>query len=178
MENPKQTTEEFVTLLITNELSLHFEVDAEVVSLLAARVLQSLHNDPLNSSMHIKARIRSAIRLHYAVLSEVGYIRMTESKRLIVQPQGTNNKESLEVVQPPLDAEFLLHLLLRGEEQEAFIGCLVERYGRKVERFGKHRADIWFYLEVIRSACPLVRRFVAKTIKFMILGEWIRRMIQ
>lgn len=87
-------------------------------------------------------------------------------------------KAATDISQPPINAEFALCLFLREQEHDAFIGCLTERYGCMVEKFGKRRADIWYYAEVARSLSPLVRRFGAKAIKLAILGEWIRRIIQ
>jgi hypothetical protein len=78
---------------------------------------------------------------------------------------------------PPLDAEFILHLLLRHDEHDAVIGDLVERYGKKVERLGMQRANIWFYLEVFWSALPLIKRAVAKASGLIAAGEFIRRHI-
>jgi hypothetical protein len=79
--------------------------------------------------------------------------------------------------QPPLDAEFVLHLLLNKDEQDALIGDLIERYGRKCERLGVRRANLWFYAEVVRTAWPLVKRFVAKAGGMLAVGEWLRRHI-
>lgn len=79
--------------------------------------------------------------------------------------------------QPPLDAEFILHLLLNKDEQDALIGDLIERYGRKCERLGVRRANLWFYAEVVRTAWPLVKRVIAKAGGALAVGEWLRRHI-
>jgi hypothetical protein len=79
--------------------------------------------------------------------------------------------------QPPINAEFILHLLLRRDEQEAVIGDLLERYPKKYERLGKRRAQLWFCVEVFRSTWPLVKRTVFKATSLITLGEWIRRHI-
>jgi len=76
---------------------------------------------------------------------------------------------------PPTNAEYLLHLFLRGDERDALIGDLIERYVGKHERFGERRAKVWFYSEVLRSLWPLLKRFLAKASGFIALGEWIRR---
>lgn len=81
------------------------------------------------------------------------------------------------IPQPPMNAEFILHLLLRKDEREAVIGDLVERYVQKLERFGERRARLWFYCEVLRSVWPLLRRTVAKAGGLIAAGEWIRRHI-
>ena len=79
--------------------------------------------------------------------------------------------------QPPLDAEFILHLLLNKDEQDALIGDLIERYGKKCERLGVRRANFWFYAEVCRTAWPLIKRFIAKAGGLIAVGEWLRRHI-
>lgn len=76
---------------------------------------------------------------------------------------------------PPINAEYVLHLFLRRDEREALIGDLIERYVEKCDRFGKRRADFWFYMEVGRSLWPLLKRVVGRVSGLMALCEWIRR---
>jgi hypothetical protein len=76
---------------------------------------------------------------------------------------------------PPLNAEYALQLFLRGDERDAVIGDLLERYAGKHERFGERRAKLWFYGEVVRSLWPLLKRLAAKAGGLIALGEWIRR---
>ncbi|HEX8179481.1 MAG TPA: hypothetical protein VF525_08055 [Pyrinomonadaceae bacterium] len=79
--------------------------------------------------------------------------------------------------QPPLNAEFILHLLLRHDEHDALIGDLIERYGKKAARLGVKRANVWFYLEIFWTAASLSKRVVAKVSGLIALGEWVRRHI-
>lgn len=76
---------------------------------------------------------------------------------------------------PPLDAEFILHLLLRHDEHDALIGDLIERYGRKCARLGARRANLWFYAEVLWTALPLLKRALIKASGLVAFGEWVRR---
>lgn len=76
---------------------------------------------------------------------------------------------------PPLDAEFILHLLLRHDEHDALIGDLIERYGRKCARLGVRRANLWFYAEVLWTALPLLKRTLVKASGLVAFGEWVRR---
>ena len=76
---------------------------------------------------------------------------------------------------PPLDAEFMLHLLLRHDEHDALIGDLVERYGRKRARLGARRANLWFYAEVLWTALPLLKRALIEVSGLVAFGEWVRR---
>jgi hypothetical protein len=88
----------------------------------------------------------------------------------------TAGEESPASPQPPTNAEFILHLLLKKDERDAVIGDLLERYPKKVERFGERRAKLWFWGEVIRSLWPLIKRACLKT-GLVALGEWIWRHI-
>jgi len=63
-------------------------------------------------------------------------------------------------LQPPIRAEFALYLLLNGTERDAAIGDLIERYPKVVKRYGKRKADLWVWSQVIRSIGPVFRRCV------------------
>ena len=78
--------------------------------------------------------------------------------------------------QPPVNAEFILHLLLRKDEQDALIGDLLERYSKKCARLGVRRANLWFYAEIFWTALPLIKRALMSG-GLITLGEWIRRHI-
>jgi hypothetical protein len=77
--------------------------------------------------------------------------------------------------QPPVNAEFILHLLLRQDEHDALIGDLIERYGKKCARLGARRANLWFYAEILWTALPLLKRALFKTSGIVAFGEWVRR---
>lgn len=76
---------------------------------------------------------------------------------------------------PPLNAEFILHLLLRHDEHDALIGDLIERYGKKCARLGQRRANLWFYAEILWTALPLLKRALVKVSGLVAFGEWVRR---
>ncbi|MFL6229464.1 MAG: permease prefix domain 2-containing transporter [Pyrinomonadaceae bacterium] len=84
---------------------------------------------------------------------------------------------SAPIPQPPLNAEFLLHLLLRHDEHDAIIGDLIERYGKKCARLGTRRANFWFCAEVFWTAQPLIKRALFKVSGLMTLAEFVRRHI-
>jgi len=77
--------------------------------------------------------------------------------------------------QPPINAEFILHLLLRHDEHDAVIGDLIERYVKKCERLGVRRANLWFYAEILWTALPLLKRALVKASGLVAFGEWVRR---
>jgi hypothetical protein len=76
---------------------------------------------------------------------------------------------------PPINAEFILHLLLRHDEHDALIGDLIERYGKKCARLGVRRAKLWFYAEILWTALPLLKRVLVKASGLVAFGEWVRR---
>jgi hypothetical protein len=103
------------------------------------------------------------------VLGLVAFIELTRAKRT-AQRESTSPR-------PPLNAEYLLYLLLRGDEREALIGDLVEVYGQVLRRFGKRRADFWFCKQVFGSLWPLLRRTFLKISALVWLGRIVRRFI-
>jgi hypothetical protein len=78
---------------------------------------------------------------------------------------------------PPINAEYVLYLVLRKEEREVVIGDLVECYHNMVWRFDKRRADVWFYKQVFGSLMPLLRRALLKIGALVWLGRILRRLI-
>lgn len=96
------------------------------------------------------------------------------AKHLNDSPEDPSSKT---LTQPPLNAEFFLHLLLRHDEHDAIIGDLIERYGKKCARLGTSRANFWFYAEVFWTALPLIKRALLKVSGMMALAEFVRRHI-
>jgi len=81
------------------------------------------------------------------------------------------------VTRLPLNAEFVFYLLLRKDERDVVIGDLIEDYGTVLKRFGKRRADIWLYKQVIGSVGPLIRRALLKIGALVWLGRILRRLV-
>lgn len=80
--------------------------------------------------------------------------------------------------QQPLNAEFLLWLLLPREGREAAIGDTNEKFEMMIERFSSRRAKLWYWGEVARSAWPIVSYLGERFLKWTFLGsvaDWVRR---
>jgi len=77
----------------------------------------------------------------------------------------------------PFNAEYVLYLVLRRDERELVIGDLMEDYVRLLKQFGKRRADIWLYKQIVGSVLPLLRRTVLKVGALVWLGRILRRLI-
>jgi hypothetical protein len=74
---------------------------------------------------------------------------------------------------PPFDAEYVLHLILGKEVRAAVIGDLVEEYRLMLHRFGRRRADFWFYKQVFFSIWPFVRRVAGRVVTLLWLSRFI-----
>jgi hypothetical protein len=79
-------------------------------------------------------------------------------------------------VNPPKNAELFLSSLLRGDERDAAVGDLVERYQKIYQRLGKLRADLWFWGEVLWSLGPLLKRLIVSG-GLVVLAQWLKKLI-
>jgi hypothetical protein len=87
------------------------------------------------------------------------------------------SKNRDETINPPKNAELLLLLIVRRDEQDAVIGDLIERYRRLHQRLGRRRADLYAYGEVCRSLYPFIKRSLFDTGLLLLLGQWIKKLI-
>jgi hypothetical protein len=70
--------------------------------------------------------------------------------------------QSTDQPKPPAGAEFLLRMLLSGNDVDAITGDLAESYVKRRARYGDRRAKLWFYGQVILSIWPLLKRFISR----------------
>jgi len=85
---------------------------------------------------------------------------------------------------PPLRAQFVLYLVLAKRESEAIIGDLVEMYPLMVKKFGKRKADLLVWSQVIRAVVPIILSFVRPVVRYCLraggllaAAAFIRRML-
>lgn len=71
---------------------------------------------------------------------------------------------------PPPNAEFLFYLFLDAKNCDALVGDLEERYQLIHTKFGKHRANFWYWTQALRSVGPIVWAWVQKIALKPILG--------
>jgi len=90
---------------------------------------------------------------------------------------SNKKRTALNPPRPPLNAEYVLYLVLRREERDEIVGDLIEAYGKVIKRFDKRRADIWFYKQVLGSLFPLLRRQILRIGALVWLGRILRRLI-
>jgi hypothetical protein len=84
-------------------------------------------------------------------------------------PLNQRVKLSQEVApQPPAKIESLLYLLLRGDQRDAVLGDVAERYGERYKSRGAWHAKLWLYGQVACSLLPLLKQAIFK--------RWLHRL--
>jgi hypothetical protein len=59
-------------------------------------------------------------------------------------------------VTPPINAEFLFHLLMSPQNCDAIVGDLEEHYWRLYKKFGRRRANFWYWFQTCISLRPII----------------------
>lgn len=77
---------------------------------------------------------------------------------------------------PPLNAQFLLYLVLEKKGREEAVGDALEKYSGHLAKFGKWGANFLFYQEIGRCVWPCVKRVAVKTGVLILLSEALRRL--
>lgn len=62
----------------------------------------------------------------------------------------------LSKVTPPINAEFLFFLFLPPRDCDALTGDLEERFRLIFAKFGKRKADFWYWIQCLTSISPIV----------------------
>lgn len=65
---------------------------------------------------------------------------------------------------PSRNAEYLFYLFLDPKDCDALVGDLDERYKLIFEKFGKGKADFWYWSQAIRSTGPIVWAWFKKLV--------------
>lgn len=82
-------------------------------------------------------------------------------------------------LRPPVNAEFLFYLFYDARNCDALVGDLEERYKLINRKFGAHRANFWYWTQVLRSLAPLgwaaTKRFLKAASGVAALVEMWRR---
>lgn len=80
--------------------------------------------------------------------------------------------ESFELTIPPKGAEFVLYLLLSKEDRESIPGDLQEEFSEIIlPRFGRRKAWLWYWAQVVRSILPLVASRALRLLKFVVFAK-------
>jgi hypothetical protein len=59
-------------------------------------------------------------------------------------------------VHPPINAEFLFHLMMSPQNADALAGDLQERYKHLYKKFGRRRAKFWYWFQTFISLRPII----------------------
>lgn len=65
-------------------------------------------------------------------------------------------------IRPPRFAEYLLYFFLTKSERVNLIGDTEEEYNEVLDKFGRGKANAWYYKQVFDSLYPLIRRSLGK----------------
>jgi hypothetical protein len=83
-------------------------------------------------------------------------------------------------VVPPRSAEFLFYLFLDSKNCDAIVGDIEERYKLILIKFGRRRANFWYWTQSIKSVGPIAWRWGSTAVKKLsglaALVELYRRM--
>lgn len=86
--------------------------------------------------------------------------------------QGDSARASHVATVPPKGAEFVLYLLLSKEDRESIPGDLQEEFIEVIlPRFGRRRASVWYWTQVVRSILPLATARLLRLVKFVIFAR-------
>jgi len=65
---------------------------------------------------------------------------------------------------PPANAEFLFYLFMTPQNCDALVGDLEERYKLIHKKFGRHRANFWYWTQTVMSVGPIVWAWAKKVV--------------
>lgn len=77
---------------------------------------------------------------------------------------------------PPKFAEYLLYFLPK-KNREPLLGDLEEEYHDIYARFGKSKAEFWYWGQVVRSFWPLITNALKQIVRWGVLG-WVGDVIR
>jgi hypothetical protein len=90
--------------------------------------------------------------------------------RALFAPTGRRRKGC-----PPINAEFLFYLFMTPQNCDAIVGDFEERYKIIYGKFGRRRANFWYWLQVVISLRPIIATAMKKLSGLAALIEAYRR---
>jgi hypothetical protein len=79
--------------------------------------------------------------------------------------------------EPPKIAEFCLGLFLSNAKSAGMIGDLSEQFAQDCQQIGERRARRVYWARTMRSLWPLFRRMAARTVRWGVVIETVRRFL-
>ena len=80
------------------------------------------------------------------------------------QAETLKNWERCRKVKPPVNAEFLFYIFMTPQNCDAFVGDLQERYKLIHKKFGRRRANFWYWTQTVTSLGPIVWVWAKKVV--------------
>lgn len=94
----------------------------------------------------------SSLRRVYCSRTSTGEFRVTsDAPDTLIGP-----KTSTQLTGAPLNAEFLFHLFMTPQNCDALVGDLEERYKLIHKKFGRRRANFWYWTQTVKSLGPII----------------------
>jgi hypothetical protein len=89
----------------------------------------------------------------------------------IVSAARISSRERSRVAsRPPLNAQFLFYLFMTPQNCDALVGDLVERYKLIHKKFGRRRANFWYWTQTAMSLGPIVWAWAKRVVMKPVLA--------
>ena len=103
--------------------------------------------------------------------------RSTEQKKLVklfnpksFGPRPDDLRGEQEDHHPPPNAAFLFYLLMTAQNCDALVGDLEERYKLIRKKFGRRRANFWYWTQTVMSLWPIAWAWAKKVVMKPVIG--------
>jgi len=116
---------------------------------------------------HTSAGLYIVQAKHGVIAVDTDQLRRRNVNRLTTTAKA---KSKSLAVMPPVNAEFLFHFLLDRQHSDAIIGDLEERYRKLHKKFGRRRANFWYWTQTVVSLRPIMRAWVKKVVMKPVVG--------
>ena len=100
------------------------------------------------------------------ILEKHPHLRTLILSKLNVKPEDQGGLRRKVDVEPPGVAEFLLEIFLTSTRGQALIGDMSERFGCDCVELGRKRAVRRYWAHTVRTLLPMLRRAIARAIKW------------
>jgi hypothetical protein len=109
--------------------------------------------------------------ISWTIRNEAGKL---DNKKLVMLKRSDGTLHDA-LVRPTLNIQYLFYFFLDTTTCDALVGDLNERYKIIFTKFGKFRADLWYWKEAIRSVAPVAwggfKKLVMKPA--IAVGSWM-----
>ena len=93
----------------------------------------------------------------------------TEHRRLMSALQDVENMVAQ--LEPPKLGHYLLVIFLPRRDRISLPGDLTEEYKEYLAMFGKRKAEIWYWKQVVTSVAPIIRAWARRMVKWTLISS-------